>query len=81
MDEKKAPVVEVCRKNDMSWREITPECIKNGFRKSGVNYYNSDEIVEMETDSDSTNIEVPDELAQLLEGFNINSGEVFDGFE
>jgi hypothetical protein len=43
---KRASYAEVCRWIEKSWSEITPECIKNGFRKSKVDYYDSVEVFE-----------------------------------
>jgi len=76
---KKASYEEVCKWIDSSWREITPECIKNGFIKSKVNYYdNNQELEEVETDSECTDTEIPDELIEIIDNFNIDSDNDFD---
>ena len=79
---KRASYEEVYNCIDKSWSEITTECIKNGFIKSNVNYYGStEETILMDTDSDSSDTEIPDELIDALDSFDINSEDDFNGFD
>jgi hypothetical protein len=80
---KRASYSEVCHWIMQSWDSITPECIKNGFRKSTVEFYG--EITENDTESiededNSNQREVPDELIEILDFTDIESDESFDGF-
>jgi hypothetical protein len=79
---KRASYAEVCRWIETSWSEITPECIKKGFRKSKVDCYDSVEVFEEDNDvdSDSTDVDIPSELKELIEKDDISSDEDFDGF-
>ena len=78
---KKASYLDVCNWIVNCWNDVTPEVIKNGFKKSNVNYYDDSRVVdEIDSDSDSDSIEPPDELLDLLKEFTIESDEEFDGF-
>jgi hypothetical protein len=79
---KRASYAEVCRWIEKSWSEITPECLKIGFRKSKVDYYDSVEVIEEDNDvdSDSTGVDIPGELKELIDKDNISSDQDFDGF-
>jgi hypothetical protein len=95
---KRASYSVVCNWIVDSWKEITVECIKNGFRRAGLfNYDESnlddsgDTIIYEEDDNDSdtengglTEVTIfrskLDKLSEILEAFNIDSDEDFDGF-
>lgn len=87
----------VCNWIVKSWSEITPECIKNGFRKAGLCDYNdlnlneSDDTIiygDYNSDDEASIIEnlepeqnaIINQFAEILESFNVESDEDFDGF-
>jgi len=87
---KKASYNEVCHWIVKSWDMITPQCIKNGFRKSTVEFYgqlkeHDIESVEYEDEDEiEHNVnqnEAPDELIEILKGVDLESDESFDGFD
>jgi hypothetical protein len=95
---KRASYSVVCNWIVDSWKEITVECIKNGFRRAGLCNYNesnledSDDTIiyeEDDNDSDKENSGMTEVMAfksslgkysEILEAFNIDSDEDFDGF-
>ena len=78
---KRASYVEVCNWIINSWNDINSNVIKIGFKKSNVKFYdNSEDIGEISSDSDSTDIEIPDEIMEMVEEFSTESDEEFNGF-
>ncbi len=69
-----ASLAEACLCIDLNWKVMCPESIKNGVLKSGVNYSNSEEILEMETNADSIDIEV----TELFSNIEIHSDNDFN---
>ena len=78
---KLASCEEVCQWVDISWREITIDCVKNGFIKSKVDLYEStQEVMEVNTNTES-DVEIPDELMDFIESNDIQSDEELKGFD
>jgi transposase-like protein len=87
---RRASYVDVCNWIVDSWKEVTPECIKNGFRRGKLHDYDSHSSslsneFDIDNDSsDSSDEELDPNLAEygdILEAFHIESDEEFDGFE
>ena len=66
-----------------AWSEVTIDCIKNGFRKAMICDYTELDTSDTNTDTgnDSSSDEVPDQLNAILEEFEAQSDEDFDGFD
>jgi hypothetical protein len=85
---RRATCSRVCNWIKESWDEISIECIKNGFRKAGIcDYMTADNSernpYDESTDEESSqeeDEEIPDELIQILETFETDCDEDFDGF-
>ncbi len=83
-------LVDVCNWIVDSWKEVTPECIKNGFRRGKLHDYDNHSSSlsnEFDTDSDSSDssdeelgLNLP-EYSHILEAFHMEPDEEFDGFE
>jgi hypothetical protein len=84
---RRATYIEICQWIVDVWNEITPICIKNGFKRAELNCYENEETQEnseSETDSD-TEIEDNDcnyleNYREIFESFQIESDEEFEGF-
>ena len=85
---KRASYSEICNWIMKSWEEISPNCIKNGFKKAMIEEYDdlqnsdssdisNDEEVEDITDG------IPNSFVQLLDSMTVESDEDedFEGFE
>jgi transposase-like protein len=92
---KRATYEDVCNWVLESWNEVTPECVKNGFKRSKLHVYsinnasqtnedNSDNDYD-DTDSDNCDdkelVSILTPYSDILEAFNFESDEDFDGFE
>jgi hypothetical protein len=87
---RRASYVDVCNWIVDSWKEVTPECIKNGFKRGKLHDYDSHSSslsneFDIDSDfSDSSDEELDPNLVEygdILEAFHIESDEEFDGFE
>ncbi len=84
---RRATCSRVCNWIKESWDEISIECIKNGYRRAGIcDYMNADNSernpYDESTDEESSqdeDEEIPDELIQILETFETDCDEDFDG--
>jgi ribosomal protein L37E len=83
---------EVCKWVLESWNEVTPECVKNGFKRAKLHDYCDNDINQSnedntDNDSDETDCDdeeldlISDQYSDILEAFRIESDEEFDGFE
>lgn len=76
----------ICEWIIRSWKQITPQIVKNGFRKAYIrDYISIEDDCDFDSDSDrDENINLlglSDEVINNLNSFNIVSDEEFDGFE
>jgi len=83
---------EVCKWVLESWNGVTPECVKNGFKRAKLHDYCDNDISQSnedntDNDSDETDCDdeeldlISDQYSDILEAFRIESDEEFDGFE
>ncbi len=69
-----------------SWNAVTPECIKNGFKKAKIGLYEDLEVeaIEMEEVEEDRIIDNLEEMANLTRDLDLDivmtSGDDFDGF-
>ena len=65
-----------------SWDKVTPNCIRNGFRRALQHNYENDEESESEEEPDeAVDLEnLPQSLLDALENFHRISDDEFDGF-
>mgnify|MGYP003466395840 FL=1 len=83
---KRATYSEICDWIVKSWEDVTPQCIKNGFKKAGIQTYDEniegDDDSEIETGSEDKDLqEIQTEFLHIFETFEIIDDEDFDGFE
>jgi hypothetical protein len=78
---------EICQWIVKSWEAVTPQYVKNGFRKAEIHSYDEleeeDSDTEIETETDEE-VDLPVILEQILvifESFEIIDNEDFDGFD
>lgn len=80
--QRKATLVEVCEWILDAWNSITPECIKNGFKKAlfgEIEQIDSDQ--DDESDGDQLGIEeIPPELIDEMDRLQFIEDENFSGF-
>ncbi len=82
---KRASYAEVCKWIVESWKEVTVDCVKNGFRKAMICYYLTDDITDLESNEstsgdDSTEEELepqtlPENFMDIFENFKFESDE------
>jgi hypothetical protein len=88
---RRASYAEVCNWIIESWKDITTDCIRNGFKKASICDYSPNQNEECDdyegtteeelSDSESETQELPLNLINLFETFMIESDEDFDGFD
>uniref|UniRef100_A0A914D9N8 DDE-1 domain-containing protein n=1 Tax=Acrobeloides nanus TaxID=290746 RepID=A0A914D9N8_9BILA len=77
-----ASLVDVCEWILEAWKAVTPECIRNGFRKMMGEEVEESDDEESDVEMEELGLEVlPDELVAALGNFHIYSDEEFDGFD
>jgi len=74
-----------------AWKEITPEVIKNGFKKAGLESYGTIEPIQEKDAVSDMEISPDDEprgAMEEMDGFTIDEesedelvGDMFDGFD
>jgi hypothetical protein len=84
---RRASYVDVCNWIFKCWKEVTSECVKNGFKKAKLHDYNdlTTSLNESDTESDEEiDVELGpnlDKYSDILEAFTYESDEEFDGFD
>jgi hypothetical protein len=78
---------EICEWIVKSWEAVTPQCVKDGFRKAEIHSYDeleeedSDTEIETETDEEVDLPVIPEQILVIFESFEIIDNEDFDGFD
>jgi hypothetical protein len=85
---KRASYSEICELIVKSWAAVTPQCVKNGFRKAEIHSYDEleeeDRNTEIETETDEEEVDlpvIPEQLLDIFESFEMIDNEDFDGFD
>ncbi len=86
---RRASYADVCNWIVECWKEITPQCIKNGFKCGGLHDYGDSNDSQSNENNCDTDDEESDEefdpsltqFSEILEAFHTESDEDFDGFD